>query len=134
MRGLLLEIVIKVLIASWIQRVGVPRNIITGNRRKRLEAAKTDQSAIMTFDAQRSLDLFLRRIRRTGETELLQKDDRVVIELPNKKKWVGTYRVLFDTCRNVSVDGNKAINYAKLWDRIRERACGRIWASDHGWR
>ena len=94
----------------------------TGNLWKRLEAVKAAQAAIMAFDAQRSLDLCLRRNRRTGETELLQEDDRVVIYLPDKKKWVGTYRVLYDTGRNVIVEGNnKAFKHAKPWVRLRER-------------
>ena len=89
---------------------------------KRLEAVKTDQPAIMTFDAQRSLDLCLRRNRRTGETELLQEDDRVAIYLPDKKKWVGTYRALFDKGRNVIAEGdNKAFKHAKPWVGLRER-------------
>ena len=57
----------------------------TGALRGRLGAVKSAQAAIMTYDSQRSLDLCLRRNLRTGETELLQGDDRVVIYLPDRK-------------------------------------------------
>ena len=90
---------------------------------KRLGAIKFAQAAILRFDADRSIRLCLQRNLQVSANDCLKPNDEVDAWIPKKKRRAGAYRVLYDSGRNVVLEGNGVVfKHARNWCRLRQRS------------
>ena len=88
----------------------------------RMMAIRKAQDSIQEFDARKTVNLCLRKNHQVGSDVLLKENDMVDLWVAKKKRWQGTYRVLYDGGRTVMVENlGSVFKHPKAWVRLRTR-------------
>lgn len=113
----------KLLQAPIVEENGDSYDVAERGFRNRTMAIRQAQDTIKQYDAQKTIKMRIRKNNQIGADILLRENDLVDLWLAKKKRWQGTYRVLYDGGRSVMIENLGAIfKHPKAWVRLRTRA------------
>ena len=89
---------------------------------RRLQSVKKAQSAIVEYEAKRTVQLCLKKNAMAQSEVYLEEGDSVDLWIAKKKRWQGAFRVLYDSGSTVLVGNLGSIfKHPKSWARLRDR-------------